>query len=200
MSPYYYSEMYLQHHGILGQKWGVRRFQNYDGSLTAKGKQRELKSARQYKRALNRVDQGLAEESRSLRIAEMNSAKHDITRESLLDKRKKAVESGNSKKVASLDKKITKVEGKLQSSRDEEIQHKRNIGSGLELTDKLISDAERKGYTVSSKTTKRNVTRGREYVLNALSIAGSMAIGSPIAITMHYKMPGKAYKVSKPKD
>lgn len=30
----------IQHHGIKGQKWGVRRFQNKDGSLTAKGKQR----------------------------------------------------------------------------------------------------------------------------------------------------------------
>lgn len=29
---------YLMHHGILGQKWGVRRFQNKDGSLTAQGK------------------------------------------------------------------------------------------------------------------------------------------------------------------
>lgn len=28
------------HHGIKGQKWGVRRFQNKDGSLTAKGRQR----------------------------------------------------------------------------------------------------------------------------------------------------------------
>jgi len=27
----------LYHHGIKGQKWGVRRFQNEDGSLTAEG-------------------------------------------------------------------------------------------------------------------------------------------------------------------
>ena len=30
----------LEHHGILGQKWGVRRFQKADGSLTAQGKAR----------------------------------------------------------------------------------------------------------------------------------------------------------------
>lgn len=33
-------ERYLQHHGIKGQKWGVRRFQNEDGSLTADGEKR----------------------------------------------------------------------------------------------------------------------------------------------------------------
>lgn len=30
----------LYHHGIKGQKWGIRRFQNPDGSLTAEGKSR----------------------------------------------------------------------------------------------------------------------------------------------------------------
>lgn len=31
---------YLAHHGILGQKWGIRRYQNKDGSLTSAGKKR----------------------------------------------------------------------------------------------------------------------------------------------------------------
>ena len=35
------NEAYLAHHGILGQKWGVRRFQNYDGTRTNLGKARE---------------------------------------------------------------------------------------------------------------------------------------------------------------
>lgn len=30
----------LQHHGIKGQKWGVRRYQNKDGSLTPEGKKK----------------------------------------------------------------------------------------------------------------------------------------------------------------
>ena len=33
-------ETYLAHHGILGMKWGVRRYQTNDGTLTAAGKVR----------------------------------------------------------------------------------------------------------------------------------------------------------------
>lgn len=41
---------YLEHHGIKGQKWGIRRFQSKDGPLTSEGKRRyspeEKKAAR----------------------------------------------------------------------------------------------------------------------------------------------------------
>ena len=46
----YYVNGQLFHHGIKGQKWGKRRFQNSDGSLTAAGKARyydgDVKSAK----------------------------------------------------------------------------------------------------------------------------------------------------------
>lgn len=36
----YHSEDELTHYGVKGQKWGVRRYQNKDGSLTPAGKKR----------------------------------------------------------------------------------------------------------------------------------------------------------------
>lgn len=38
----------LYHHGVKGQRWGVRRYQNPDGSLTDKGRKKYLKQAEKY--------------------------------------------------------------------------------------------------------------------------------------------------------
>ena len=54
LQSYYYD--YLTHHGIKGQKWGVRRFETKDGHLTPAGKERygndgEPMSRKEVKRA-----------------------------------------------------------------------------------------------------------------------------------------------------
>lgn len=38
----------LQHHGVKGMKWGIRRYQNKDGSLTPAGKKRAAKLKEEY--------------------------------------------------------------------------------------------------------------------------------------------------------
>ena len=44
----------LYHHGIKGMHWGIRRFQNPDGTLTAAGKRRERSAIRAEERAFRK--------------------------------------------------------------------------------------------------------------------------------------------------
>ncbi len=49
---------FLSHHGILGQKWGVRRYQNADGTLTSAGKKRyntEADTRNRYEKRADRL-------------------------------------------------------------------------------------------------------------------------------------------------
>ena len=66
----------LYHHGIKGQKWGIRRYQNPDGSLTAEGEARYgehgTATARERARFLNKLDQQKAH-SRA-RMGELSKA------------------------------------------------------------------------------------------------------------------------------
>ena len=68
----------LYHHGILGQKWGVRRFQRKDGSLTTAGMKRygvegrsyeEYKADRKhYKKHGLRADIGVTDDGKNLYV------------------------------------------------------------------------------------------------------------------------------------
>ena len=42
MSVYTYGSNELYHYGVKGMRWGVRRYQNEDGSLTDKGRKRYI--------------------------------------------------------------------------------------------------------------------------------------------------------------
>lgn len=47
----------IRHHGILGMRWGVRRFQNADGSLTPAGRRRlEKRDAKWARKNYNKIE------------------------------------------------------------------------------------------------------------------------------------------------
>lgn len=74
----------LCHYGILGQRWGVRRYQNRDGTLTAKGKKRyaedmeklknEEKKLKQKQRAQAKIEKLL---NKQKELEEMKAALRD---------------------------------------------------------------------------------------------------------------------------
>ena len=101
-----YDYTYLAHHGIQGQKWGVRRFQNPDGTYTEAGKDRYYAN-RVYKEASKRVKKisSDVEQSSKLPNCKLYGLQNKLkTKDSIQRKiNKKSVEDNISLKKASQD-------------------------------------------------------------------------------------------------
>ncbi len=74
MSRNDFESNYLAHHGILGMKWGIRRYQNADGSLTEAGRKHYgvegSRSAKQLQNRLNDYELAVAKNKRAKRHIE----------------------------------------------------------------------------------------------------------------------------------
>lgn len=85
-----YNVQTLSHHGIKGQKWGVRRFRNSDGSLTPAGKKRYAENYSEQQRLRDRKIYGAGAEKRiekrMLKGESIQSARHDeVTRKARIE-------------------------------------------------------------------------------------------------------------------
>lgn len=94
----------LAHHGIVGMKWGIRRYQNKDGSLTAEGHQRSqvygknqistsAKKVTKKKKVSDMTDDELAQDNRRHAL-EAQYKKNHPEKKSKLQSSKEAIDSG----------------------------------------------------------------------------------------------------------
>lgn len=161
-----YDQEYLEHHGILGMKWGIRRYQNKDGSLTAAGKARLKKprtSTEKWKyKQIKHIDQ-LYEKS----YKKLNKAYKEDPLDPSIAKYKKQLEAQHEKDRKSIeDMTFVQVEAAKETER----------AQAKETRDKVVSKAASAAMWTARMALIGVRIGGTVALLNVLSDAGQTAM------------------------
>lgn len=176
---------YLAHHGILGMKWGIRRYQNADGSLTAAGKKRYMGD---YTSNASRTAESGTTKRLKRAIAGNKRDIENIPNSKLFkgldaDEARKGLEAAGDKFKAQL-KESSKKDAARQKS-DQELDEKlsnyyKNQSDGKTFVKRylLMNAGQEKTYNMARSA---GYSRGRSYVKSIFDINGATIADAAIS-------------------
>lgn len=149
----------LYHHGIKGMRWGIRRYQNEDGSLTNAGRKRYdnmdgTKLHRELQRAYDKSKGGMFGKNYGSNVTRVQKEYDDYnnqTHKKLMNNNKEYASLNN--KVASIRKDIDKLDAKFLDLMDKYGDSKEGDRISLEI-DKKYKEANsyiRKAASIHQK-------------------------------------------------
>lgn len=198
MAVYYYTTQYddyLMHYGIKNQKWGVRRFQNEDGSLTPAGIKRyrvdqvngaignRKKYAKDVGKNLNKLEQNIADKFGESMIRKDRAERLEKKYDSYVDKRKQKLGIGENDIYVDASKKGMKKASKYNKAAEKYNNLRSGISENESNRRKAIMEAERKGFDITQQEIIRTSKAGRSYIGGANAAGYTIAgpIGGAIA-------------------
>lgn len=201
----------LQHWGIKGQRWGQRRYQNKDGSLTPAGKQRynqELAKLKAEEEKVKAAEKVAATKKRTqAKIDKLDAKKHELEERKKALKGKKSGDSDNDNPMETAEEKKARLlkstdANELYKNKDllsnNELQERVNrLNLEAQLQSKMSVEKQKSGleYMDQARNVIDKSTNLYRSVDNAYSAVANSAIGKSVAKQLGLEPPKKEFKL-----
>lgn len=173
----------LYHYGVKGQKWGVRRYQNKDGSLTPAGKKR----AKQEYKSDNKTAFELGKNATITGRAAANSINRTARLKNRLEKRQEKDPDGSTRRTKSLHDKLEASAKATEQLSATYMKYKAAAEAHCKsLVDKYGKEAVSsiKYKDLKTKNGKINAMNERTNTLSDYAVSGLSFVAATAAVMM----------------